>query len=145
MGFLLVASFFSRNFWCRYLCPYGALLGILALVSPVRIKRDRGLCIDCHKCEKVCPGSIPVAAKESVNSPECLGCLECVAACPVDDCLTVSVYGRRKLPTLLLPLGILTVFFTLWAWAQLSGHWQSEIPMDVLQVYYQESRVLSHP
>jgi ferredoxin len=145
MGFLLVASFFSRNFWCRYLCPYGALLGILALVSPVRIKRDRGLCIDCHKCEKVCPGSIPVAAKESVNSPECLGCLECVAACPVDDCLTVSAYGRRKLPTLLLPLGILTVFFTLWAWAQLSGHWQSEIPMDVLQVYYQESRVLSHP
>lgn len=145
MGFLVVISFFSRNFWCRYLCPYGALLGILALFSPVRIKRDRETCIDCHKCEKICPGSILVAKKNSVNSPECLGCLECVSACPVDDCLSVSVYGHKKLPPLLLPLGVLAIFFTLWAWAQLSGHWHSEIPLDVLKAYYQESRFLAHP
>jgi polyferredoxin len=145
MGILLVASFFLRNFWCRYLCPYGALLGIVALVSPVRIKRDQDTCIDCHKCEKVCPGSILVATKDSVNSPECLGCLECVSACPVEDCLSVSAYGQRKLPTLLLPLGVLAIFFTLWAWAQLSGHWHPEIPLDVLKAYYQESRFLAHP
>jgi polyferredoxin len=145
LGFLVVVSFFSRNFWCRYLCPYGALLGLLALAGPTRIKRDRELCIDCHKCEKACPGGIRVAAKDSVNSPECLGCLECVAACPVDDCLAVATYGRRKMPTLLLPLGVLALFFGLWAWAEFSGHWQSEIPMDVLRAYYQESRFLAHP
>ncbi|MEN8136271.1 MAG: 4Fe-4S binding protein [Thermodesulfobacteriota bacterium] len=145
MTVLLVASFFLRNFWCRYLCPYGALLGIVALVSPVRIKRDRDTCIDCHKCEKVCPGSILVATKDSVNSPECLGCLECVSACPVEDCLSVTAIGQRKLPTLLLPLGVLAIFFTLWAWAQLSGHWHPEIPLDVLKAYYQESRFLAHP
>ncbi|MCK4840073.1 MAG: 4Fe-4S binding protein [Desulfobulbaceae bacterium] len=145
MGVLVVASFFSRNFWCRYLCPYGALLGLLALFSPVRIRRDRDTCIDCHKCEKVCPGSILVAEKDSVNSPECLGCLECVSACPVEDCLSVAAVGQRKVPPLLLPLGILALFFTLWAWAQLSGHWHSEIPLDVLKTYYQESRFLAHP
>ena len=145
MGFLIVVSFFSRNFWCRYLCPYGALLGIIALVSPVRIKWDSELCIDCHKCEKVCPGAIRVAEKSSVNSPECLGCVECISVCPVEDCLAVSVYGRRKLPTLLLPLGILVVFFTLWVWAVATGHWHPEIPLDVLKAYYQESRFLAHP
>jgi len=145
MGIIIVASFFLRNFWCRYLCPYGALLGVLALISPVRIKREKEICIDCHKCEKVCPGSVLVASKDSVNSPECLGCLECVSVCPVDDCLSVSAYGKRKLPTLLLPLGVLGIFFLLWAWAQYSGHWHSGIPLDVLKSYYQESRFLAHP
>ena len=145
MGFLIVISFFSRNFWCRYLCPYGALLGILALFSPVRVKRDRELCIDCHKCEKVCPGSILVATKDSVNSAECQGCLECVAVCPVEDCLSVSTFGQRKISPLLLPLGVISLFFILWAWAQISGHWQSEIPVDVLKAYYKGSRFLAHP
>ena len=75
MTILVAGSFFSRNFWCRYLCPYGALLGIIALMGPVRIRREQGKCIDCQKCEKVCPASIRVTAKESINSPECLGCL----------------------------------------------------------------------
>lgn len=145
MGGLIIASFFMRNFWCRYLCPYGALLGILALFSPVRIRRDKDLCIDCRKCEKVCPGSILVATKDSVNTPECLGCLECVAACPVDGCLSVSVFGRRNLSSLIIPIGVLGVFFGLWLWAQLSGHWHSGIPLDVLQAYYQESSFLAHP
>ena len=40
LGFLAVASVFVQNFWCRYLCPYGALTGLLALLSPLRIRRD---------------------------------------------------------------------------------------------------------
>jgi polyferredoxin len=145
MGFLVAISFVSRNFWCRYLCPYGALLGLLALAGPTRIRRDKELCIDCHKCEKVCPGAIRVAAKETVNSPECLGCLECVAACPIDACLTVSAYGRKRLPALTLPLGVLAIFFLLWGWAQWSGHWHSEVPLDLLKNHYRESRFLEHP
>ena len=65
--FLVLVSFFVRNFWCRYLCPYGALLGLLAFMSPVKVKRVAETCIDCQKCEKVCPGShqslSPIAGK----------------------------------------------------------------------------------
>src|SRR5271169_5832461 len=39
LGILVVASLFVQNFWCRYLCPYGALLGFASLLSPVRIRR----------------------------------------------------------------------------------------------------------
>jgi polyferredoxin len=40
LGVLVVASVFVKNFWCRYLCPYGALLGFASLLSPIRIRRE---------------------------------------------------------------------------------------------------------
>jgi polyferredoxin len=45
LGVLVVASLFIQNFWCRYLCPYGALLGIAAFFSPARIRRNPETCI----------------------------------------------------------------------------------------------------
>lgn len=142
---LVLASFFLRNFWCRYLCPYGALMGILAWHGPLRINRDEQSCINCRKCEKVCPGSIRVAEQTVVTSPECLGCLECVAACPVDNCLRVSTYHRRKLPTWLVPLGVLSFFLIAWAVAHLTGHWQSTVPPEILRSYYPMSATMAHP
>jgi len=55
---LFILSIFIRNFWCRFLCPYGALLGIVALLSPLKIKRNKVSCIDCGLCAKACPSSI---------------------------------------------------------------------------------------
>jgi len=44
IGLLVLLSMLIQNFWCRYLCPYGALLGITSLLSPVKIRpRRRGL------------------------------------------------------------------------------------------------------
>ncbi|NTV14683.1 MAG: 4Fe-4S binding protein [Desulfobulbaceae bacterium] len=145
LGLLVLASFFLRNFWCRYLCPYGALLGILAWGGPLRLSRDQQSCIHCRKCEKVCPGSIRVAEQAQVTSPECLGCLECLAACPVDNCLQVTTYRRRQLPAGLLPLGVVTLFLLVWAVANLTGHWQSAVGPDTLKSYYPQAAQLVHP
>src|SRR5579864_8680764 len=60
LAFLLIASIFVQNVWCRYLCPYGALMGLAALASPMRIRRDATKCIDCAKCAKACPAALPV-------------------------------------------------------------------------------------
>ena len=145
LSVLVIASFFLRNVWCRYLCPYGALMGILAWVGPLRVSRDEQSCINCKKCEKVCPGSIRVAEQTVVTSPECLGCLECVAACPVDNCLQVSTYRRRKVPTWLLPLGVVSLFLLVWAAANLTGHWQSAVPLEILKSYYPMATQMGHP
>ncbi|MBU0482143.1 MAG: 4Fe-4S binding protein [Proteobacteria bacterium] len=145
MSFLVAASFFLRNFWCRYLCPYGALLGIIALVSPVRVRRDQETCIDCKRCEKKCPGSIPVSNRISVWSPECIGCLECIATCPVPDCLTVSVYCSIRLSPFLLPVAVVSLFLLIWAIALATGHWQTEVPVDIFKKYYQLGSRLVHP
>lgn len=60
LSVLVVASVLVQNFWCRYLCPYGALLGLTSLFSPLRIHRSEAACIDCAKCAKACPSALPV-------------------------------------------------------------------------------------
>ena len=49
---LFVLSIFIRSFWCRFLCPYGALLGIFSLLSPNKIQRNAKSCIDCGLVRK---------------------------------------------------------------------------------------------
>jgi ferredoxin len=76
--------------WCRYLCPYGALLGFLSVFSPLKVTRDAASCIDCSLCTTACPSRLPVERLSRVSSDECVGCLSCVAACPVTRALRVE-------------------------------------------------------
>ena len=58
MGVLMALGALSllyKNFWCRYLCPYGALLGLLSRFSPFKVRRNEEKCIHCHACTKHCP------------------------------------------------------------------------------------------
>lgn len=136
MAFLVVISFFLRNFWCRYLCPYGALLGLLALFSPLKIRREEKNCIDCNKCDRICPGAIRVSQQKNVRTPECIGCGECVSSCPAKDCLSLSAPGYKRVPLLTLPIAVLTVFFLLYGWAVITGHWHSEISPEMMKQIY---------
>ena len=52
---LAILTVVFRNFWCRYLCPYGALLGIIGLLCPGRVRRDPARCTGCGKCETKLP------------------------------------------------------------------------------------------
>ncbi|MDA3935416.1 MAG: 4Fe-4S binding protein [Actinomycetota bacterium] len=73
------------RFWCRYACPLGALLAIVARFSRVRPTVDQGTCISCRKCAKTCPvESVSPDDGYSMDSAECVMCLECGDVCPTD-------------------------------------------------------------
>ncbi len=47
LAVLVLVSLVVKDAWCRYLCPYGAMMGLVALASPARIIRNADACIDC--------------------------------------------------------------------------------------------------
>ncbi len=140
---LMVVSFFVRHFWCTYCCPYGALLGLLSVLSPFHVNRDDRQCKHCRRCEDVCPAGIRVWEKQNVFVPECIGCMECVAACPEDRCLKLAALGReRHYPLWLIPAGVVGLLLAAWLLSVWTGHWHSAIPDQVFKVMYE--RFLSH-
>ena len=123
---LAVVSLFVKNAWCRFLCPYGALLGIAGWLSPLKITRTARTCIDCQLCTRACPSDIQVHQAKRVWSDECTSCLECVAVCPVKDTLEVRARGRRVSPRAVAAI-VVGVFLGVTGLAMATGHWQNAI------------------
>ena len=143
---LAVGSLAVKNLWCRYLCPYGALLGLAALVSPTRIRRDPVTCIDCDKCTKACPSFIPVASLITVKTAECTACLECVSSCPVQGALDVTITGTtRRVPGWAVAAGVAAFFLLIVGGAKLAGRWDSQLPIEVYKQLIPNAASLGHP
>ncbi len=146
VGVLLVASVFVRNFWCRYLCPYGALMGLVALLSPLRIRRNEARCIDCAKCAKACPAGLAVDKLVQIRSAECIGCMECVAVCPAEDCLGMSVVTTKKwVDARWVAAAIVLVFVSVAGAARWTGHWDSPVPDAMYRRLVPQAHELGHP
>ncbi|MBP3376474.1 MAG: 4Fe-4S binding protein [Clostridia bacterium] len=73
----LVASVFIFRFFCRFLCPLGALYGLFNKISLVGVTVDKKSCIDCGICVNKCKMDI-----HHVGDIECINCGECISACP---------------------------------------------------------------
>ena len=79
---VLLFALWVPRFFCRYLCPLGAIYGLFNRFSLSRMALDKTKCVGCGKCESVCPMAVDV--RKNVNSVECIRCGKCKAACPVD-------------------------------------------------------------
>ncbi len=101
----LLGSIVYDRFFCKYLCPMGAFLGMINRLGRFRIRRNDSTCTHCMACDKACPVNIPVEAVDQVQSSECIACELCVNACPVEDTLYIS--GRKK--TRVLPTAVVLI------------------------------------
>ena len=156
IGLLALLSMLVQNFWCRYLCPYGALMGLASLLSPVKIRRDQEACIDCAKCSKACPAGLAVDKLVQIRTVECTACMACVAACPAQDALQFSLpprraaapaeRWRRRVLTPLAVCGVLAyIFFGLVLFARVTSHWQTNLPQSVYMQLVPGANQLTHP
>jgi ferredoxin len=126
LGVLTVGSILVNGAWCRYLCPYGALMGLAALVSPTAVRRDPESCTLCGACDRACMSRLPVPQMNRVSSIECTGCLDCLASCPVPGALTARV-AHRRIGVIGFALGVALLFGFGYVGARLSGHWHNRI------------------
>ena len=135
LGWVLLLTVAFRQGFCRYLCPYGAWLSLLGLLTPLRIRRDPARCLrsaghDCDRCSRACPSRIQVHQLIAVRSLECSSCLSCVAACPKRaDALHLGSKARRLEPHWLLGLLCLLLLILPLLSYGLLGIWVSQTPL----------------
>ncbi len=148
LAVLLVSSVMIKNVWCRFLCPYGALLGLVSLVSPTRIRRNPDLCIDCAKCAKACPAGLPVDTELSIRSAECTACLSCVAICPAAGALDVTC-GTARRHAFLSPWAVaaivVAIFVGVVGYAQWRGYWYTNLPDEIYFELVPNAASFAHP
>lgn len=123
---ILVVSLVIERFFCKYLCPAGALFGIFSMISPTRVTRSE--CMECGTCSRSCPMGIEPGRKTAVNTSECIGCTTCVNVCrsktPV---MRMTIAGRTVNP-LLFVLGTICIFFGGIALLNTAGLMQVTVP-----------------
>ncbi len=99
LAVVLVLSLIVERPFCKYACPYGAVLGVFNLFRIFKIRRQRSTCIDCKACDRTCPMNIPVSTGGAVRHHQCITCLKCTSeqVCPVANTVELTTV---KLETL---------------------------------------------
>lgn len=125
---LALASLTVRNPFCRFLCPYGALVGLISMLSPIKVTRDKKTCVSCGVCTQVCPSYIPVMQKERVISEECIGCWRCISHCRAEGTLKMKLTGRKvTMHGILFALLVVGIFWGGSVIGKATGHWHTSI------------------
>lgn len=115
IGFILLivtvlGSMLYDRFFCKYLCPMGAVYGLISKLSPYKIVRNKDKCINCEMCNKTCPMNIDIAGSNQITSSECINCQLCVLSCPKEGCLQSKQAGKVLKPAVAITI-VITLFF----------------------------------
>jgi NAD-dependent dihydropyrimidine dehydrogenase PreA subunit len=122
----LLGSLVYDRFFCKYLCPAGALYGLIGKASPYAVSVEEDVCIRCGKCSRACPMNIDVmnAKKGRVTDIECINCNECVTACPVQGAIHTGYSKKARLHPIFATILALVLFFAPIGIAAATGNMQ---------------------
>lgn len=91
----VLTSMAIERVWCKYLCPFGAFLGIFNKFSPIQLRVHAERCNACGRCDVDCSMGIE-KVPENLQDPECIRCLECLNTCARDEAMTLNVLNLSK-------------------------------------------------
>lgn len=144
IAILAILSLFIRSFWCRYLCPYGALLGLVSIFSPFRIVRNSQICDNCKTCTQNCPNHILVHTKTKIWSPECSSCLNCANGCHNNALIYKNQTLSLELRQTAFVAILMIVFFAPIIFSQIAGYWDTSINSETYKELIQNLDKFSH-
>lgn len=117
---IAAASFLVERFFCRYLCPLGAIFTPISRWRLFHIHRNGSECVNCSACSRSCAMGVTVQEADSVRDGECIDCMRCTAVCPTAALYTnptAAVAGTASALALCGLIGVGTVTA-----ASLPGH-----------------------
>ncbi len=82
---IIIGSLFIERFFCRYLCPLGALFSLVARFRIYILNRKPEKCGNCKLCTAKCSMGIPLYKYDEVRSGECINCMKCTSVCPNEN------------------------------------------------------------
>lgn len=88
---ILAGMAVEERFFCRFLCPMGAIFRLLPIMPWARLRRDREHCPqNCNACTRNCPTRM----KLEQNTGDCLRCGKCAGLCPTEN-ISTGIHGIR--------------------------------------------------
>jgi len=79
---IMAGSLYIERFFCRYLCPLGAVFAVVSRVRLFKIRKPAQNCGSCQACSKRCSMGIPLYGMNVISDGECIDCMNCVEICP---------------------------------------------------------------
>jgi ferredoxin len=122
-------------------------MGLFSWISPTKVTRDADACVSCGLCDKACMARLNVSKARTVTNPECTGCMDCVAACPVAGALDVRTVGRRRVSSLGFAGAVVGIFLVGYVGARATGAWANQITDQeyVERIQDLDSPMYGHP
>lgn len=93
LGMIVLASIVIFRPFCKYLCPLGAIYGLMNPIAGVRMRVAKEKCTDCGACRAAC--EMCVDPSRTPNSPECIRCGECRKACPTGAITMTTPFSKE--------------------------------------------------
>lgn len=96
----IISSVFIERFFCRYLCPYGALMSLLLKlgnffkIPRIMLSINKNKCVNCELCSGNCPMQIDVDKDAKVSDTDCILCQRCKEKCP-RQCIDCEFCNER--------------------------------------------------
>ncbi|WP_270564283.1 4Fe-4S binding protein [Clostridium beijerinckii] len=90
---ITIGAAFIERFFCRYLCPLGAIFSIISKIGIVKLNKPKADCGKCRACTMNCSMGLPLYKAECVKGGDCINCLNCTEVCYRNNA-NVNVLGR---------------------------------------------------